>query len=48
VLAWNCGPVPAIIAPGITGMITKEDEEVQAIQRALELDRKQIRKVCES
>jgi len=47
-LAWNCGSVPEIIDPGITDFIvTNEEEAVQAIQRAPELDGRQIRKVFE-
>jgi glycosyltransferase involved in cell wall biosynthesis len=48
VLAWNCGSVPEIVDPGVTGFIVNSaDEALHAIQRAPELDRKQIRAVFE-
>jgi len=49
VLAWNCGSVPEIIDPGVTGFILNSEEEaLRAIQCAPELDRKQIRHVFEA
>jgi len=48
VLAWNCGSVPEIVDAGITGFIlNSEAEALTAIQRAPELDRRQIRAVFE-
>jgi len=48
VLAWNCGSVPEIIDPGVTGFIlNSEAEALHAIQRAPELDRERIRAVFE-
>jgi len=48
VLAWNCGSVPEIIDPGVTGFVlNSEDEALYAIQRAPGLDRKRIREVFE-
>ena len=48
VLAWNRGSVPEIVDSYVTGFILNtETEALDAIQRAPELDRKQIRSVFE-
>ena len=44
VIAWNCGSVPEIITPGVTGFIVdKMEEAVRAVHAAAGLDRARIR-----
>ena len=44
VIAWDCGSVPEIVEPGLTGFIVHSKEEaVDAVGRARELDRHAIR-----
>jgi glycosyltransferase involved in cell wall biosynthesis len=44
VIAWNCGSVPEIITPGVTGFIVDSVEEaVRAVHAAAGLDRARIR-----
>ncbi|WP_296747116.1 glycosyltransferase family 4 protein [Mesorhizobium sp.] len=48
VIAWNCGALPEIIDPGITGFVVDTiDSAVAAIPSLLELDRRQVRAVFE-
>jgi glycosyltransferase involved in cell wall biosynthesis len=45
VIAYECGSVPEIVEPGLTGLIvTDEEQAVQAFERARALDRGAIRK----
>jgi glycosyltransferase involved in cell wall biosynthesis len=49
VVAWNCGSVPEIIDPGVTGFIVRtENEALEAIARIGRLNRKCIRETYES
>lgn len=44
VIAWNCGSVPEVIEPGITGVIVNSmDEAVDAVSRVALFDRHEIR-----
>lgn len=44
VIAWNCGSVPEIVEPGITGFIVNsESQALDAIAAIGTLDRKQVR-----
>ena len=44
VIAWNCGSVPEVVEPGVTGYIVSSDEEaLEAIRRTAELDRRRVR-----
>jgi len=48
VIAWRCGSVPEIVDDGVTGFIVdSEDQAVAAVGRAMDLDRRTIRKVFE-
>jgi glycosyltransferase involved in cell wall biosynthesis len=48
VIAWNCGSVPEIVDPGVTGFIVESDEQaLAAIRQAPELSRRRIRAVFE-
>jgi glycosyltransferase involved in cell wall biosynthesis len=48
VIAWNCGSVPEIVDPGVTGFIVESDEQaLVAIRQARELSRQCIRAVFE-
>lgn len=48
VIAWNCGSVPEVVDPGITGFIVESDEQaVAAIRQAPNLNRQHIRAVFE-
>jgi glycosyltransferase involved in cell wall biosynthesis len=45
VLAFNCGSVPEVIDPGVTGYIVESiDEAIRALGPLLNLDRKRIRR----
>ena len=45
VLAFNCGSVPEVIDPGVTGYIVESiDEAIRALGPLLDLDRKRIRR----
>jgi len=47
-IAWNCGSVPEVIEHGVTGFIVNSDEEaLEAIPKARQLDRRQIRATYE-
>ena len=49
VIAWRCGSVPEIIDEGVTGFIVEsESQGVRAVSHALELDRRQVRRVFEA
>jgi glycosyltransferase involved in cell wall biosynthesis len=48
VIAWNCGSVPEVVDPGITGFIVESEEQaLAAIREAPELSRRRIRAVFE-
>jgi glycosyltransferase involved in cell wall biosynthesis len=48
VIAWRCGSVPEIVDDGVTGFIVdSEDQAVAAVGRAMDLNRRTIRKVFE-
>jgi glycosyltransferase involved in cell wall biosynthesis len=48
VLAWNCGSVPEVVEPGLTGeIVNSEDEAVAALERISKLDRRKIRRAFE-
>jgi glycosyltransferase involved in cell wall biosynthesis len=48
VIAWNCGSVPEVVDPGVTGFIVEsEDEALEAIRHAPDLSRERIRAVFE-
>jgi glycosyltransferase involved in cell wall biosynthesis len=48
VIAWNCGSVPEIVDPGVTGFIVASEEQaLTAIRHAPNLDRQHIRAVFE-
>jgi glycosyltransferase involved in cell wall biosynthesis len=48
VLAWDCGSVPEVIEPGLTGeIVSSEDEAVAAVARVISLDRRTIRRAFE-
>lgn len=48
VIAWNLGSVPEIVDDGVTGFVVSSTEAaVQAISRAGELDRREIRAISE-
>jgi glycosyltransferase involved in cell wall biosynthesis len=48
VLAWNCGSVAEVVDEGISGFILDSEEQaLQAIHRAADLDRRRIREVFE-
>ncbi|HUI61141.1 MAG TPA: glycosyltransferase family 4 protein [Steroidobacteraceae bacterium] len=48
VIAWNCGAVPEIIEPGVSGFIVgTEAEALQAVARVAELDRAAVREAYE-
>jgi glycosyltransferase involved in cell wall biosynthesis len=48
VIAWNCGSVPEVIDPGLTGVIVdSEDAAVAALHSLHEFDRARIRRVFE-
>ncbi len=48
VIAWDCGSVPEIVAPGETGFVVhSEDEAVDAVGKIGDLDRRRVREVFE-
>jgi glycosyltransferase involved in cell wall biosynthesis len=48
VIAWNCGSVPEVVDPGVTGFIVDSEEQaLVAIRKAPELNRQAIRAVFE-
>ncbi|HSB95552.1 MAG TPA: glycosyltransferase family 4 protein [Spongiibacteraceae bacterium] len=48
VIAWNCGSVPEIVEPGITGAIVdSEAEAVAALHSIGQIDRARVRKIFE-
>jgi glycosyltransferase involved in cell wall biosynthesis len=48
VIAWNCGSVPEVIEPGVSGFIVNsETEALEAIARVAELDRRTVRAAFE-
>jgi glycosyltransferase involved in cell wall biosynthesis len=48
VVAWNCGSVPEIIDPGITGWIVDDDQQaIDALPSVLALDRRRVRATFE-
>lgn len=48
VIAWNCGSVPEVVDPGVTGFIVScEDDAVAAIARVRGLDRRRVRATYE-
>lgn len=48
VIAWNCGAMPEIIDPGVTGFIVESvDDAVAAMPELLKLDRQTVRSVFE-
>ncbi len=49
VVAWNCGSVPEVIEPGVTGyIVTSEEAAARAVHRARALDRRIIRERFET
>lgn len=48
VIAWNCGSVPEVVDPGVTGFIVESEEQaLVAIGQAAQLSRRRIRAVFE-
>jgi glycosyltransferase involved in cell wall biosynthesis len=48
VIAWNCGAVPEVIEPGVTGFIvSSEGEALEAIRHVKRLDRRGVRAAFE-
>jgi len=48
VLAFNCGAVPEVIEPNLTGaIVSSEDEAVAALDSVMALDRRKIRRAFE-
>lgn len=48
VIAWNCGSVPEVVDPGVTGFIVEsEAQALVAIRQVRELSRQNIRTVFE-
>lgn len=48
VIAWNCGSVPEVVEPGVTGFIVESEEQaLVAIRQAPKLSREHIRAVFE-
>jgi glycosyltransferase involved in cell wall biosynthesis len=48
VIAWNCGSVPEIVEPGVTGaIVNSESEAVTALQTIDRIDRARVRKTFE-
>lgn len=48
VIAWNCGSVPEVVEPGVTGVIVdSEDAAVAALKTSHKFDRPRIRRVFE-
>jgi glycosyltransferase involved in cell wall biosynthesis len=46
VIAWNCGSVPEVVEPGVTGFVVESVEEaVSAVSLIANLDRRRIREV---
>jgi len=46
VIAWNCGSVPEVVDPGVTGFVVDSVEEaVSAVSLIGNLDRRRIREV---
>ncbi|HEX5685395.1 MAG TPA: glycosyltransferase family 4 protein [Ideonella sp.] len=44
VVAWNCGSVPEVIEPGVTGFVVNSvDEAVEAVREARKLSRRRCR-----
>lgn len=49
VLAWNCGAMPEIIDPGVTGFIAESiDDAVASVPDLLALDRRKVRQTFEA
>jgi glycosyltransferase involved in cell wall biosynthesis len=49
VIAWNCGALPEIIDPGVTGFVVDSvDEAVASMPDLLRLDRRKVRAAFES
>ena len=47
-IAWNCGALPEIIDPGVTGFVVDTiDEAVGSVPALLQLDRRKVRAVFE-
>ena len=45
VIAFECGSTPEVVEPGLTGYIVRtEDEAVEAVKKAMLLDRREIRR----
>ena len=48
VIAWNCGSVPEVIEPGVSGfVVNSEQEAVEAVARIPELSRRGVRAAYE-
>ena len=48
VIAWDCGSVPEVVEPGVTGFIVNSEEEgLAAIARVADLGRQRVRAVFE-
>jgi glycosyltransferase involved in cell wall biosynthesis len=48
VIAWDCGAVPEVIEPGVTGVIVRsEDEAVVALRNVAAIDRSRVRETFE-
>ncbi|MFN3521587.1 MAG: glycosyltransferase family 4 protein [Phenylobacterium sp.] len=49
VVAFNCGSVPEVVEPGVTGFIVEDEEQAAAaVQAARRLDRREIRRRFET
>ena len=49
VLAWNCGAMPEIVDPGVTGFLAESIEDaVASVPDLLGLDRRQVRRTFEA
>ena len=47
-IAWNCGALPEIIDPGVTGFVVDTiDDAVASVPGLLQLDRRKVRAVFE-
>ena len=44
VVAFRCGSVPEVIDDGLTGYVADRDDGLDAISRAVKLDRKLVRR----
>ncbi|HLT77652.1 MAG TPA: glycosyltransferase family 4 protein [Ferrovibrio sp.] len=48
VVAWDCGSVPEVVEPGVTGhIVSSEEEAVKAVWQTKHMDRAQIRRAFE-